>query len=67
MMEMANLLMKVIKVNPGVLQKDMKKLIGEDDGRKVARVLHYMEIYRKIRKEKKGKNNQLFVVQKDGI
>jgi hypothetical protein len=55
--------MKAIHDNPGTLQKDIKKLIGVEDGKKVANVLYYMELYGKIRKEKSGNSNQLFVAQ----
>lgn len=64
--ETANLssrLIKAITENPGTLQKDIKKLIGVEDGKKVANVLYYMELYGKIRKEKSGNSNQLFVAQ----
>lgn len=56
-------LLKTIKENPGTLQKDIKKLINVDDGKKVANVLYYMELYGKIRKEKSGNTNKLFLVQ----
>ncbi|MBI4005568.1 MAG: hypothetical protein HY356_02765 [Gammaproteobacteria bacterium] len=55
--------MKTIKENPGTLQKDIKKLKNVEDGKKVANVLYYMELYGKIRKEKSGNTNQLFAVQ----
>jgi hypothetical protein len=56
-------LMKVVNDNPGTLQKDIKKLINIEDGKKVANVLYYMELYGKIRKEKSGNTNQLFIAQ----
>ena len=56
-------LMKAVKDNPGTLQKDIKKLIDVEDGKKVANVLYYMDLYGKIRKEKSGNTNQLFIVQ----
>lgn len=56
-------LLKTIKENPGTLQKDIKKLINVEDGKKVANVLYYMELYGKIRKEKSGNTNQLFAMQ----
>lgn len=53
-------LMKVINENPGTLQKDIKRLVDVEDGKRVANVLYYMELYGKIRKEKSGNTNQLF-------
>jgi hypothetical protein len=60
MARMSVLLMTAIEGTPGVLQKDIKKLVGVDDGKKVANVLHYMELYNKIHKEKSGNTNKLF-------
>ena len=60
---LASRLLKTINDSPGTLQKDIKKLVNVEDGKKVANVLYYMELYEKIRKEKSGNTNQLFVAQ----
>ena len=48
--------------NPGCLQTEVKGLIGESDGRRVARLISYLERARKIIRIKKGRTYQIAIV-----
>jgi len=54
--ELANKIETVITTNKNCLQKDLKKLLNNKNGKFIERTVHYMENVGRIRREKKGDN-----------
>ena len=49
-----------IKSNEGCLQKDLKKILGVEDGGMLSRIAHYMESTGKLERKKSGNTYSLF-------
>ncbi|MCG2724684.1 MAG: hypothetical protein L6420_00275 [Elusimicrobia bacterium] len=63
MTKIASTLYKHIKENPGTIQKNLKKEISYDNGKLIANTLYYMELNKKIQKEKYNNTYKLFVIE----
>mgnify|MGYP001351552161 CR=1 FL=1 len=61
MLETAAKIYKLVKTNPNTIQSDLKKQLNVEDGKFVARTVHYMENLNKIKKSKVGSKIYLIV------
>jgi len=55
MQNVASKIYRYVKNNEGCLRAELKKALGVEDGRMVSRVVYYMELIGKLKKEKSGK------------
>ena len=60
--ELANKIEVIVTTNNNCLQKDLKKLLNNKDGKFIARTVHYMENVGRIKREKRGNNIYLFSI-----
>ena len=50
---------EAVKANPKCLQTEVKGLVGESDGRRVANLIHYLERHGKVIRTRKGRTYEL--------
>ncbi len=58
---LTSMIYKYVKDNEGCLQKELKKVIGVEDGRLVSRVVYYMALVDKLERKKVGNTYSLSV------
>lgn len=54
-------ILDAIKTHPGILQTDVKKHVGESDGRRVSNLIYYLEKAGKIVRKKESSTYRLYV------
>jgi len=52
-------ILEAVEKHPNCLQTDLKKLVGENDGRRIANLLYYLEKSGKIIRTKKGRTYKI--------
>lgn len=52
-------ILEIVAQTPGTLQTDMKKLLGEDDGRRIATLIAFLEKSGRLGRQKSGKTYKL--------
>jgi len=61
MKDLASKIYRYVKNNEGCLQKDLKKVLGVEDGKLVSIVVYYMSIVGKLDRKEAGNTYSLFV------
>lgn len=59
-LDLFNRIRRLIRSNPGVLQNQIKALLGIDDGRRASRLVAYLEKSGEVRRAKNGKTFNLY-------
>ncbi len=58
-LELFDAIVEAVSQHPNCLQTEVKGLVGESDGRRVATLIHYLERHGKIVRTKKGRTYEL--------